>query len=63
MTDEYSVYAAIGAIAGITIVAMVFGVADGLVAAAITALATLGGIKLAGRMNSGKEDTREGTGN
>ncbi len=63
MTDEYAVYAAIGAIAGITVAALVLGVADGLVVAAITALATLGGIKLAGRGNDGQEDTREGTGN
>ncbi len=55
MTDEYAVYGAIGAIAGITVVALVLGVADGLVAAAITALATLGGIKLAGRGNNAQD--------
>ncbi len=44
---ELPALAAIGAIAGITSVALVLGQSDGLVAAAITALATLGGVKLA----------------
>ena len=44
---EYAVYAAIGGITGITIFALFLGAADGLVAAAIAALATLGGVKLA----------------
>lgn len=44
---ELPALAAIGAIAGITAVALVLGQSDGLVAAAITALATLGGVKLA----------------
>ncbi len=44
---DYAVYGAIGAIAGITALALVLGAADGLVAAAITALATLGGVKVA----------------
>ncbi len=47
MAHDYAVYGAIGMIGAITIVALVLGVADGLVAAAITALATLGGVKVA----------------
>lgn len=39
---EYAPFAAMGAIAGITALALVLGAADGLLAAAITALATLG---------------------
>lgn len=44
---DVAVLAAIGAISGITLAALVLGVGDGLVAGAITALATLGGVKLA----------------
>ncbi len=50
---DYAVYGAIGAIAGITALALVLGAADGLVAAAITALATLGGVKVALRQGKG----------
>ena len=49
MAHDYAVY---GAIAGITILAslaMLFGVADGALAGAIAALATLGGVKIAQR--------------
>lgn len=46
-THEYAVYAAIGSIAGLTALALWLGVADGALAAAIAALATLGGVKLA----------------
>ena len=49
MAHDYAVYAAIGSIAGITITALLLGTADGLVAAAIAALATLGGVKIAQR--------------
>lgn len=52
-SHDYAVYAAIGAIAGITSLALVLGAADGLVAAAITALATLGGVKVALRSREG----------
>ncbi len=47
MAHDYAVYGAIGMIGAITIVALVLGTADGLVAAAIAALATLGGVKIA----------------
>ncbi len=47
MAHDYAVYGAIGMIGAITIIALVLGSADGLVAAAITALATLGGVKVA----------------
>ncbi len=50
---DYAVYGAIGAITTITSLAMLFGVADGLVAAAITALTTLGGVKIALRSREG----------
>ncbi len=46
-THDYAVYVAIGTIGVITCLALVLGAADGLVAAAITALATLGGVKIA----------------
>ncbi len=47
MSHDYAVY---GSIAGITLIAgiaMVLGVGDGMIAAAIAALATLGGVKIA----------------
>ena len=47
MAHDYAVYGAIGMIGAITIVALFLGTADGLVAAAIAALATLGGVKIA----------------
>lgn len=47
MAHDYAVYAAILTIGGITVTALVLGTADGLVAAAIAALATLGGVKIA----------------
>lgn len=43
---DLAVYGAIGAIAGITLAALLLGVSDGLVAASITALAGLGGAKI-----------------
>lgn len=46
---DYAVYGAIVGITSIAIVAMVFSVGDGLIAAAIAALATLGGVKIAQR--------------
>ena len=52
MGHDYAVYGAIGAIFGITVVALFLGTADGLVAAAIAALATLGGVKIAQAANS-----------
>ncbi len=56
MDHDYAVYGAIGTIGAITIVALVLGTADGLVAAAIAALATLGGVKIAGSMANGRRD-------
>ncbi len=47
MAHDYAVYGAIGGITSIAIIAMVFAVGDGLIAAAIAALATLGGVKIA----------------
>ncbi len=47
MAHDLAVYAAIGGIVSLTAIALVIGVADGALAAAIAALATLGGIKLA----------------
>ncbi len=47
MGHDYAVYAAIGVIGLVTSLALVLGAADGLVAAAITALSTLGGVKVA----------------
>lgn len=47
MVHDYAVYGAIATIGAITIVALILGTADGLVAAAIAALATLGGVKIA----------------
>ena len=44
---EYAVYASIGGIVAIVMAALVLGVGDGLVASAIAALSTLGGVKLA----------------
>ncbi len=52
-SHDYAVYAAIGTIGAITVVALVLGAADGLVAAAITALATLGGVKIAQAARTG----------
>ena len=50
MTEhDFRTYLAIGAIAAVTSVALVLGQADGLVAAAITALAALGGAAVARR--------------
>ncbi len=43
---DLAVYGAIAAIAGVTLAALILGVGDGLVAAAITALAGLGGAKI-----------------
>ena len=45
--EDYAVFAAIGAIAGLTALALWLGSGDGALAAAIAALATLGGVKLA----------------
>ena len=47
MGHDYAVFASIGGIVGITLLALALGAADGLVAAAIAALATLGGVKVA----------------
>ncbi len=52
MAHDYAVYGAIAAIAGITMLALSLGAADGLVAAAIAALATLGGVKIAQAANT-----------
>jgi hypothetical protein len=43
---DLAVYGAMAGIAGVTIIALFLGVADGLVASAITALAGLGGAKI-----------------
>ena len=47
MAHDYAVFASIGGIVGVTGLALVLGVADGLVASAITALTTLAGVKVA----------------
>ncbi len=57
---EYAVYAAMGVITGLTAIALVLGVADGALAAAIAALATLGGIKLALGANDGRDQGESG---
>ncbi len=44
---DFAVFAAIGGIVSITLTALALGVADGLVASAITALTTLAGVKVA----------------
>ena len=44
---DWAVLAAIGSIALLAALSIVFGTGDGLVAAAFTALATLGGVKVA----------------
>ncbi len=46
---EYAVYAAIGTIGGLTALALVLGVSDGALQAAIAVLAGLGGFELASR--------------
>ena len=52
MGHDYAVYGAIGAIFGVLALGLVLGDPDGLVAAAIAALATLGGVKIAQAANS-----------
>ena len=52
MAHDYAVYGAIAGISAIAIASMVMGVGDGLLAAAIAALATLGGVKIAQAANS-----------
>lgn len=47
MTHEWTPLAAIGAISGLTGLAILTGTADGALAGAVAALATLGGVKLA----------------
>ncbi len=47
MAHDFAVYASIGGIVGITLAALILGVADGLVAGSITALTTLAGVKVA----------------
>ena len=47
LAHEYAVYAAIGAVAGLTGLALVLGVSDGALQAAIAVLAGLGGFELA----------------
>lgn len=54
-THEYAVYAAIAAIGGLTALALWLGAADGALAAAITALSTLGGAKIAMGLKNGGE--------
>ncbi len=49
MTHDYAVYGAIGAITGLTALALVLGTGDGALASAIAVLAGLGGYKI-GRM-------------
>ncbi len=44
--EDYAVFAAIGAIGGVTALALVLGVADGLLTTALTLLAGLGGFRL-----------------
>ena len=60
MVHDLAVYGAIAGIVGVTVVALVLGVGDGLVASAITALAGLGGAKvgmeLAGKSQSHGHD-------
>ena len=47
MAHDYAVLGAIGTIGGLTALALVVGAADGALASAIAALATLGGVKVA----------------
>ncbi len=47
MPHDYAVYGALMAITGLTALALVLGVADGALAAAIAVLAGLGGYKIA----------------
>ena len=47
MVHDLAVYGAIGAITGLTALALVLGVADGSLQAAIAVLAGLGGYKIA----------------
>lgn len=47
MSHDYAVYAAIAGISVLTALALVLGTADGALASAVAALATLGGVKLA----------------
>ena len=49
MAHDYAVYGALAGITSIALVAMVLNVGDGLISAAIAALATLGGVKIAQR--------------
>ncbi len=60
MAHDYAVYAAIAGVVGITALALVLGVADGLVAASITALTTLAGVKVA--LARGKDNSSTGGG-
>ncbi len=60
MAHDYAVYAAIAGVVGITALALVLGVADGLVAASITALTTLAGVKVA--LSRGKDSSSTGGG-
>ncbi len=48
--EDYAVFAAIGAIGGLTGLALVLGVGNGLLATALTLLAGLGGFRLVGGM-------------
>ncbi len=47
MGHDFAVYASIGGVVAITLVALALGVADGLVQNAITALTVLAGVKVA----------------
>ncbi len=47
--EDYAVFAAIGAITGLTALALVLGTSDGILATAVAVLAGLGGFKLAQR--------------
>ncbi len=52
MAHDYAVYGSIAGVVGITVVALVLGVADGLVQNAITALTVLAGVKVALKVGS-----------
>ncbi len=47
MVHDYAVFAAIGGVVSVTLVALSLGVGDGLVGQAITALTVLAGVKVA----------------
>ncbi len=55
--EDYAVFAAIATIGGVTALALVLGVADGLLTTALTLLAGLGGFRLIQGMVNGQGRT------